>query len=220
MVQIKLELQQRTDIEVVEFTKSVGTKLTANVNFSSPPVTGAALTTDANALEALLLTRASLETQLLQNTLQIRTAREKCEAGLGLDGAYVEQIINTIVPPATVVDPAVAGAKALSAGMEIVGARAPVGPMPKVEGLRATQGDGNGEVDLHWNPVKRGLSNYLVEMTDDPTGVTGWHIISTPTKSSMTVTGLTSGKRYWFRVTANGAAGQGPASEAATKVAP
>ena len=178
MVQIKLELQQRTDIEIVEFTKSIGTKLTANVNFSSPPVVGGTLTTHANALEALLLTRTALETQLLQNTLQIRTAREKCDACLGLDGACVEQIINTIVPPAT----AVAGAKALSAGMKIVGARTPVGPMPKVEGLQATQGDVNGEVDMHWNPVKRGLNNYLVEMTGDPTGVSGWHIISTPTK--------------------------------------
>ena len=68
--------------------------------------------------------------------------------------------------------------------------------------------------------VKRGLNNYLVEMTEDPTGATGWHVISTPTKSSLSVTGLTSRERYWFRVSANGAAGSGPASEAATKVAP
>ena len=57
-------------------------------------------------------------------------------------------------------------------------------------------------------------------MTDDPAGLTGWQHIGTPTKSSMTATGLTSGKRYWFRVSANGTAGPGPASEVATKVAP
>ena len=92
---------------------------------------------------------------------------------------------------------------------------------PRVgRGLKTTEGDAPGEVDFQWNTVKRGLRNYIAEMTDDPAGLTGWHVIGTPTKSGMTATGLTSGKRYWFRVSANGTAGPGPASEAATKVAP
>ena len=46
------------------------------------------------------------------------------------------------------------------------------------------------------------------------------NIVATPTKSSATLTGLTSGKRDWFRVSANGSPGPGPASDRATKVAP
>ena len=59
----------------------------------------------------------------------------------------------------------------------------PVGVLPKIDGLTATQGDSAGEIELSWNPIKRGLQNYLIELTDD-------------------------------------AAGPGPASEPATKVAP
>ncbi len=39
-------------------------------------------------------------------------------------------------------------------------------------------------------------------------------------KSKVTVTGLTSGIRYWFRVVAEGAGGPGPSTDIATKVAP
>ena len=96
----------------------------------------------------------------------------------------------------------------------------PVGPMPKVEGLTATAGDAEGSVDLAWNSIRRGLQNFLIELSEDPAGLTGWRFAANSRKSSATIEGLTSGKRYWFRVTAEGAAGPGPASTPATKVAP
>ena len=40
------------------------------------------------------------------------------------------------------------------------------------------------------------------------------------TKSKATVSGLATGTKYWFRVRAIGAAGPGPWSDPATKVAP
>ena len=220
MIKIKLELKQNTDLQTDEDGKLIGTKMTNNLNFTSPPVTGASLTADAVALEGLIQQRAALIFQTQQITILIRTARDKCELDMNLDATYVEGLINTPIPPATTVDPMVATAKALTAGMNVASAATPVGPMPKVEGLTATQGDANGSVDLHWNSVKRGLKNYIVEMTDDPIGETGWHVIDSPGKSSATATGLTSTKRYWFRVSANGAAGPGTPSERATKVAP
>jgi hypothetical protein len=70
------------------------------------------------------------------------------------------------------------------------------------------------------NPIKRGLKSYIGEQTEDPAGQTGWTHAFVVTKSSASVPGLISGKRYWFRVTALGAAGQGPWSDPATKVAP
>ena len=92
--------------------------------------------------------------------------------------------------------------------------------MPKVEGLTATAGDAEGVVDLAWSAIRRGLQNFLIELSEDPAGLTGWRFAANSRKSSATLDGLTSGKRYWFRVTAEGAAGPGPASNAATKVAP
>ena len=220
MIKIKLELRTFTDIELVEKAKVIGTKLGLNINFPTPPISGSLLTTDANAIETLLQQRTGLEFQVQQLTLQIRAARDKCEYDLNLDAAHVEQTINTLVPPATTIDPVIAAAKAQSAGMDIVGPTSPVGPMPKVEGVKATQGDANGEIDLQWNPIKRGLKNYIMEMSTDPAGQTGWQMVATSSKSSATIPGLTSGTRYWFRVTAIGAAGPGPASDITTKVAP
>ena len=81
-----------------------------------------------------------------------------------------------------------------------------VGTLPKVTGLVATQGDGDGEIDAHWNPVKRGLLNYTLETTVDPAGQTGWTFARNESKSKTTLTGLKSGTRYWLRVTANGSA--------------
>ena len=88
-------------------------------------------------------------------------------------------------------------------------------------GLRdCSAGDAEGAIDLAWNAIRRGLQNFLIELTEDPAGQTGWRFAANSRKSSATLDGLTSGKRYWFRVTAEGAAGPGPASNAATKVAP
>ena len=66
----------------------------------------------------------------------------------------------------------------------------------------------------------RGLQTYVIELTEDPTGLTGWRNVGITKKSNHTITGLVSGRRYWVRVAAVGAAGQGPWSEVATKVAP
>ena len=59
-----------------------------------------------------------------------------------------------------------------------------------------------------------------IELTEDPAELTGWRFAANSRKSSATLDCLTTGKRYWFRVTAEGAAGPGPASNAATKVTP
>ena len=50
--------------------------------------------------------------------------------------------------------------------------------------------------------------------------LTGWHFLANSRKCAYPATGLTTGTRYWFRVTAEGAAGPGPASDPATNVAP
>jgi len=53
----------------------------------------------------------------------------------------------------------------------------------------------------------------------DPITRTSWTLGVVSTKSSATLSGLTSGTKYWFRVAAIGAAGQGAWSDPATKMA-
>jgi chitodextrinase len=60
----------------------------------------------------------------------------------------------------------------------------------------------------------------LIQQSADPPTATSWTHDSTSTKSSATVDGLTSGTRYWFRVSAIGPRGQSGWSDPATKIAP
>ena len=155
-----------------------------------------------------LAARAKLLSDAQTLTIQIRDARDALETLLTEEAGYVDGIAKG--------DAAIIK----SAGMDVSSSSGPVGAMPKVEGLTATQGDSAGEIDLAWNPVKRGLKSYTIEVSEDPAGQTGWSIAKVETRSKTIVPGLISGKRYWFRVSAVGAAGPGPASDAIRKVAP
>ena len=83
-----------------------------------------------------------------------------------------------------------------------------------------TRPPGNGVAQTRACPNRVLERGGNVERTEDPLGQTGWQVVDSPTKSSTTQKGLTSGKRYWFRVSTNGSAGPGPASDPTTKVAP
>ena len=158
--------------------------------------------------------RADLLQQAQTLTIKTRDARNALESALHSEAGYAEDMAIDLPDDK-------AAAAITSIGMAVAAPTgASVGALPKVDGLTATQGDADGEVDLGWNPVKRGLQNYLIELTDDPAGQTGWRFAGNSRNSSATRKGLASGKRHWFRVTAEGAAGPGPASDPATKVAP
>lgn len=210
----KLELNSLTDAEVSALSTLIVTSMTGNARFPAPTPPLATLTTQAAGMDGLVADRDALLQQAQTLTLQIRASRTVLEGSLGAEVGYEESVVERL--PADQQAAAI-----LSAGMAVAGSTGtPVRPMPKVEGLTATAGDADGEVDLTWNAVRRGLQNFLIELSEDPAGQIGWRFAANSRKSSATITGLTSGKRYWFRVTAEGAAGPGPASNPTTKVAP
>ena len=85
--------------------------------------------------------------------------------------------------------------------------------------LSATAGDNDGTMDLSWDPVVAATS-YVIEASPDPPTATSWGHHGVSTKSTFTVTGLTSGTRLWFRVAAVNPNGQSPWSDPATKIVP
>jgi len=87
------------------------------------------------------------------------------------------------------------------------------------EGLSATAGDHDGTMDLSWDPVIEAAS-YVIYSSVDPPTATSWQHVGVSTKSTLTVPGLTSGARIWFRVAAVNANGQSPWSDPATKIVP
>lgn len=217
MIKVKLDLKSLTDTEITDLLRLVVTKMTANADFPTPEPALSALTGDANSIDALIAQRDALLQAAQEKTLLIRSARDAAETDLSQQADYVQRRVAVLSGP---IDPAWRKARIVGAGMEPADDPTPVGPMPKIAGLVATQGDSDGEIDLHWNPVKRGLKSYIVERTSDTAGQTGWGNADVVTKSSAVISGLVSGTRYWFRARAVGSAGPGPWSDAATKVAP
>ena len=214
-IKTKLDLASHTDQEVLDLGGLVGTSMGKNAaTFPAPKPPLADLATLGSTMSGLMNDRAALLQQAQTLTIKIRDARTALEAALNSEATYVEDVVKDLPDDQ-------AAAQITRAGMSVAASTAgPVGAMPKVDGLTATQGDADAEIDLSWNPIKRGLQNFLIELTEDPSGQTGWVFAANSRKSSATVKALTSGKRYWFRVTAEGASGPGPASDPATKVAP
>jgi hypothetical protein len=110
-------------------------------------------------------------------------------------------------------------AKIKSAGMDVKAAAAPIGIPQRPEGIKATEGLKNGSVDLKWKAVK-GARSYVVRITSTIATADSWKQVLVVTKAAATIESLVSGTQYWFQSAAVGAAGQGPWSDPATKVAP
>ena len=217
MIKVKLELNTLTDDELINALRLVVTKMTGNGDFPTPEPALIAMTGQANAIEDLIGERDALLQAAQEKTLLIRSARDAAEVSFNSQGDYVQRRVAVLSGP---LDPDWRKSRIVGAGMQPEDDRAPVGPMPKITGFVATQGDSDGDIDMHWNAIKRGLKSYGIERTTDPAGQTGWGNMTVATKSSATLIGLVSGTRYWFRVCAIGSAGPGPWSDAATKVAP
>jgi hypothetical protein len=103
-------------------------------------------------------------------------------------------------------------AELLSGGWHLRSDGSPVGAMPMPENLSATGGDQEGEVDLHWQPV-RGRDSYIGEYSTSATGP--WTEFYVGKKSRATATGLTPGVMYYFRLRAVNTEGRGPWSDIA-----
>jgi len=105
-------------------------------------------------------------------------------------------------------DPAVM----LAAGLDIAKEKRPVGRPDAPSQLRAVPTDFEGEVRLRW---KRSVRRcwFDVQATTDPAATTGWKKILTCFKQSCEVKELKSGVKYWFRISAGNAHGQGPWSQ-------
>lgn len=208
MLKAKLSLDRMTDQEFIDFVRLVAERIGENATlFANPSPVIATLLTLIERIAAEIAARNSLLQQAQTMTLQIRANIDEAKEMMVALAAYVEKIAD-------------GKAEILSAAglqpAESPGNR--VGPMPMVEGLNATWGETDGEIDLQWTPIRRGLRVYEIESAPDINGP--WTLLKTEPVSRTTVSGLTSGKRYWFRVRAMGSNGAGKPSDPVTRTAP
>ena len=207
MAKVKLALKDLTIPQKIQFMRQVVTSMTGNANFATPSPTLASVTAKADDLETTYNDAQAARLTAQQKTNLQTDSSLTADSSMTQLAAYVENI--------TAGD----AAKIQSAGMAVRADGAPIGTLPAPTDLAATVGDNDGEIDLDWDNV-RGATSYVVQKSPDPVTPTSWLQSSVVTKSKTTVDSLTSGTKYWFRVSAVGTAGQGPWSDPATKIAP
>lgn len=121
---------------------------------------------------------------------------------------------------ASYVDNASAGDGAIieRAGFSLRAAPTPIGPLPAPTDLQALPGDHKGHAALRWNSIY-GAKSYLIERAEDGAELK-WSFLASSTRREAEVNSMISGKTYWHRVAAVGAAGQGPWSDPVPMLAP
>ena len=207
MAKVKLNLRGLSPLEVVDLTRSVVRALTGNAAFPNPQPPLTALTAAADALETA---NNNLETSRQETATNVQIRDDKLDANLAVlrqSAAFVE---------------AVAGddeSLILSAGMDVRSAPSfQTRPAGAPGNLSVSQSDHEGAIDAHWDTEKG--ASYEVQQSIHPPTATSWVHAAVSVKSSVTITGLVSGTRYWFRVAAVTSAGQSGWSDPATKIAP
>ena len=207
MAKVKLGLDRMTIAVKAELGARIVTAMTGNANFTTPNPPLADITAAKTAMETAYNDALTLRQQAKAAT-DLQADKEKdFERLLTSESLYVENASGGDVQ------------KIMSAGMSVKDAGAPIGELPAPMGLYATSGDEDGEIVLNWEPV-RGAKSYAVQMTTDPNVPDSWAHKMNVSESFTDVKGLTSGGKYWFRVAAVGAAGQGAFSDPAAKYAP
>jgi hypothetical protein len=208
MAKVKLGLKDLNPDETVDLALTIKTAMTGNANFTTPNPTltalGTLISTAQTKIAAYNSAKALADTALSDRDTAIVALR----AGLTQEADYVQNITNGDQT------------KIESAGMSVRDAASPTGPPTQVLDLAVSAGDNDGTLDASWNPV-RGAVSYEIQSSPDPITGTSWTFRQSASKSSATITGLTSGTKTWVRVRAVGTKNAtGPWSDPATKMVP
>ncbi len=168
-----------------------------------------ALTTAATELEAAN-TAALNSANATKSLVEVQNAKEEAwDTKLELTLTGIEHL------------PAVTQAQIEALGLQVYirGGAGAVGDLPAPANFTLSEGDHPQEVDAQWDAV-RGARGYILQSTTTADVATSWKQAALSTRSSCTLTGLTTGTQYWVRVCAFGPLGNGPFSNPAQKVAP
>ena len=208
MARIKLDFKGLAPADKIIRAEQIVDSLTGNPNFPTPNPTLAAVTAAINTLQTSIVNAQKARQEAQAKTADQNRNEDTLDQIMRQLAAYIENVS------------ADDEAKIRSAGVGIRSATPPAtDPLTAPSGLSATEGDHEGEIDLHWNSVKRARS-YIVEHSADPPNDTSWSQSQVVVASSATVGGLTRGAKHWFRVAAVGSTGQSGWSDPATKIAP
>lgn len=208
MAKTKLGLRNLSIPEKVARARQIVASLTGNADFPSPNPTLALLATAIDELETA--------------NDDVNATRQKARAATVVQREKEEVLDRLFAQLASYIENVSAGdeEKILNAGLAVrdEGGFSRVEPNAPAD-LSVTAGDQDGELDAQWDKVDRARS-YIIQVSEDPPTPSSWRQADVATRSQKTITGLTSGTRYWVRVAAVSASGQSAWSDPATKIAP
>jgi hypothetical protein len=207
MAKIKLNFRTLSIPEKISGARQIVTALTGNADFASPQPPLAEVTTTIDNLETAYSDVLAARQEAKEKTSAQNQKEEDFDRALSRLASYVESASGGDET------------KIKSVGMDVRATATSAQGLDLPASLAATAGDHEGEIDLQWDKVPRAKSYVLQSSTDPPTS-TSWQHQAVSTKSRITIEGLTSGTKYWFRVAAVGANGQSGWSDPATKIAP
>lgn len=208
MAKIKLNFSRLPISEKVARAQQIVDALTGNTNFPTPSPALPAISVAINDLKSAFGTAQAARQTAKEKTSAQAAKEDILDRFMSQVAAYVESIAGD---DETMIRSAGMDARAQAVSQSDV-------PSPP-QSLAASAGDHDGEVDLAWDKVT-GAKSYVLEKSGDPVTPTSWTHAGVCTKSALTISGLTSGTRYWFRVAAVNANGQSGWSDPATKIAP
>ena len=193
MTKVKLDLQNKDFLTLRTFAEGHRDAMVGNANYPTPQPSVAVFDASLQAYSTKLNEITATEVILQTLRAERDALREELEKNLTARGSYVETTS--------------AGdqAKILSAAFEVRAEGSPTTQMPRPEGVTASMGDEEGEIDVSCHAVPKAKS-YLIEMRDysDTAAPGAWSIAKISGRSSSTINGLTSGKKYAFRTRAIG----------------
>lgn len=206
MGKVKLDFSHLTLAEKVVRAQQIVASITNNSTFQTPHPPLAQITATIEAVQTIMVAVQSLRQAARAKTAEQNELEATLNKLMSQLAAYIESITG-------------GDEKLILQSGFSVRAAAAAGDIDAPTGLSATEGDHDGEIDLHWDRVSRARS-YVIERSADPPTDSSWTHEKVVTGSSATISGLTRGTKYWFRVAAVGPDGQSGWSNLTTKIAP
>ena len=207
MAKVKLDFKRLPVSDKIVRAQQILKNLSNNPDFPTPNPPLADVTAAIQLLETKVVSAQAARQSAQAATAEQNDAEDALDRLIDQIGAYIESVSGGDET------------KIISAGVSVRSSTSAPRELTAPLSLAATEGDHDGEIELHWDRVPPARS-YVIERSPDPPTDSSWVHEKVVTASSTTISGLTRGAKYWFRVAAIGASGQSGWSDPAMKIAP
>lgn len=180
---------KKSDSELDLKSQQITTQMTGNAYFATPIPTLVEVNTAESEFATSLINSANGNTN---DTATKNKKRKVLESLLHRLGLYVELTADGDED------------KLFSSGYDLQKEKETVGILPKPENLKVNNGVNPGSVKVSINSIA-GADSYLCQFTEAPVTETSTWVVLPSTKATINIDGLTSGKKYAFKIAGVGA---------------